>query len=167
MTDITTNVFVDLVLVCVCGAGVFRCRGGWGWGGVRVKCAPSVTEAEPLLTENSLSHHGYPSNSTAPSLGSSTYYTLYTRINNHKKETDPLRINLFAFFSVSLRDILPNIELICTIPVVCSLLPQVQSCPCYRLKPLNMYLYTIYSLSLQTPHPRHTKATKVTDCLYT
>lgn len=70
---------------------------GVGVGGVQVKCAPSVTEAEPLLTENSLSHHGYPSNSTAPSLGSWTYYTLYTRINNNE-ETDPLRINLFAVF---------------------------------------------------------------------
>lgn len=47
------DVFIDLALVCVCGAGEL---GVCVWGGVQVKCTPSVTEAKPLLTENSLSH---------------------------------------------------------------------------------------------------------------
>lgn len=133
--------------------------------GVQVKCAPSATESKPLLTQNSPSRYYISfSASSSPSLGSSTHYTLYTRINNiylyfkkqnQKKQTHPQRIFVF---SVLLRDNLLNICLVCTIPVVClSHLLQMQSCPSDHLKLFKyIVVYDLLFSLKNTLYPCHT-----------
>lgn len=74
---------------CVCVHG-----SGWGSGKVRSISDGVLTVLSKTVRVTAATF----SLSTAPSLDSSTYYTLYTRININKKETDPLRINAFAIF---------------------------------------------------------------------